>query len=111
MYATCHQTHPYLFRIKLIFRGHFHILNKKNMSSSSKCSCGITKPIDLAVCSVCRDIPPNCVRCPNQACPRASWTVSPYATTEEKYHTLCHDCRETDRIANLYNPKEGESIG
>ena len=81
------------------------------MLSSTKCSCGITKPVDLAVCSVCRDIPPNCARCANQACPRASWTVSLDATTEEKYHTLCHDCRETDRIANLYNPKEGESVG
>ena len=50
---------------------------------------------------VYRDIPPKCSKCPNQACPRASWTLSLDATTDEKYHSLCHDCRETNRIATV----------
>ena len=103
-------SNPPIFISKSDLSENFPILNKKNMSSS-KCSCGFNKPIDLDVCSVCRDTPPNCARCKNQACPRASWTVSLDATTEEKYHTLCHHCQETDRIANLYIPKEGEGTG
>jgi hypothetical protein len=53
--------------------------------------------------AACRDIPPRCEteKCSNEAMSKPSWTVSPYATTEEKYHSFCHDCRETDRIAKL----------
>lgn len=53
--------------------------------------------------AACRDIPPKCARerCENEAMSKPSWVVSPYATTEEKYHRLCHDCRETVRIAKV----------
>jgi hypothetical protein len=53
--------------------------------------------------AACRDIPPQCQtkNCTNEAMSKPSWSLSPYATTEEKYHTLCHYCRETDRIAKL----------
>ena len=52
-------------------------------------------------CAACRDIPPKCAGCVNEACARASWTLSPCATKEEKYYSHCHDCREKDRIAKL----------
>jgi hypothetical protein len=53
--------------------------------------------------AVCRDIPPKCARerCENKAMSKPSWVLSPCDTMEEKYHSLCNDCRETDRIAKL----------
>jgi hypothetical protein len=68
--------------------------------------------------AVCRDIPPQCAKekCTNQAASKPSWTVSLDATTEEKYHSLCHDCRETNRIAKLkersfsFGPDEMDDI-
>lgn len=59
-------------------------------------------------CSVCRDIPPQCSRdgCKNEACPKASWTVALDATGADRYHQLCHNCQEKDRIAKLHSYAE-----
>lgn len=71
----------------------------KDCQGDKKCRCG-----------VCRDIPPQCSRdgCENEACPKSSWSVAPDATGGDRYHELCQDCRETDRIAKLHSYDEME---